>query len=63
MAMARANDSRVQPISWVMGSSHRPNPWRMPMDRVTMAAGSTWNMDVWEDSSFQNVARDETAVL
>jgi hypothetical protein len=53
MAMASAKDWRVQPISCVMGCSHRPKPWRMPMDRVTMAApqASTWNMDsFWEDS-------------
>ena len=47
MARARENDWRVQPISCVMGKSHSPKPWRMPMDRVTMAApqASTWNMD------------------
>lgn len=47
MAIARANDWRVQPISWVMGCNHSPKPWRMPMDKVTMAAphASTWNMD------------------
>jgi hypothetical protein len=47
MASANANDSRVQPMAWVMGCSHRPKPWRMPMDRVTMAApqASTWNME------------------
>jgi hypothetical protein len=37
-AMAKAKVSRVQPCSWVMGCSHRPKPWRMPMDKVTMAA-------------------------
>ncbi|MNW16255.1 hypothetical protein D3C71_2150480 [compost metagenome] len=53
MAMAMAKDSRVQPISWVMGSSHRPKPWRMPMDKVTTAPphSSTCSME----SGFDNV--------
>ena len=47
MAMAKAKVSRVQPWAWVMGCSHRPKPWRMPMDKVTMAAPQirTWAME------------------
>ena len=49
MARAKAKVSRVQPCAWVIGCSHRPKPWRMPMDRVTMAAPqtSTWVMESW----------------
>jgi hypothetical protein len=44
MAMAKAKVSRVQSWAWVMGCSHKPKPWRIPIDRVTMTApqASTW---------------------
>ena len=38
IAIAKAKVSRVQPRSIVIGCSHSPKPWRMPMDRVTIAA-------------------------
>ncbi len=46
-AMASEKLSRVQPWSWVMGCNQRPKPWRMPIDRVTMAApqSSSWVAD------------------
>ena len=46
-AMAKAKVSRVQPCACVIGCNHRPKPWRMPIDRVTMAAPhtSTCHMD------------------
>ena len=46
-ASAKAKVSRVQPRSIVIGCSHRPKPWRMPMESVTMAAPqiSTWVID------------------
>ncbi|GLS98322.1 hypothetical protein GCM10007918_56140 [Piscinibacter gummiphilus] len=44
MASANAKVSRDQPRSIVMGCSHRPKPWRMPIDRVTIrpAQARTW---------------------
>src|SRR6187402_175795 len=38
IASAKAKVSRVQPRSIVIGCSHRPKPWRMPMLIVTIAA-------------------------
>ncbi len=47
IAMASEKLWRVQSMDWVTGSSHRPKPWRMPMDMVTMAApqSSNWVRD------------------
>jgi hypothetical protein len=47
MASAKAKVSRLQPRSMVIGCSHRPKPWRMPIDSVTMMAphSSTWVID------------------
>jgi len=46
-ASAKAKVSRVQPRSIVIGCSHRPKPWPIPIERVTMAAphSSTWVME------------------
>jgi len=38
MAMASAKVSRDQPWGCVMGCSHKPKPWRMPMENVTINA-------------------------
>ena len=38
IAMAKEKFSRVQCCACVIGCNHRPKPWRMPMDKVTMAA-------------------------
>ncbi len=47
MASAKENVSRVQPCACVMGCNHKPNPCRIPIESVTMAAPkvSTWNKD------------------
>src|SRR5436309_9376079 len=46
-AMAKAKVSRDHPRSTVIGCSHSPKPWRMPIDTVTIAAphSSTCVMD------------------
>ena len=46
-AIAKAKVSRVQPRSWVIGPSHKPKPWRMPIDSVTTSAphSRTWCID------------------
>jgi len=49
MAIAMEKVSRVQPWAWVTGCSQRPKPWRMPMERVTMAAPQT---RTWVSESF-----------
>ena len=47
LAMARAKVSRLQSWLCVIGCSHKPKPWRMPMESVTMAApqASTCSME------------------
>ena len=37
-AMAKAKVSRLQPCACVIGCSHSPKPWRIPIESVTMAA-------------------------
>ena len=53
-AIAKAKVSRVQPRSSVIGCSHRPKPWRMPIDKVTTAApqSSTWVIESAVEGDF-----------